>query len=300
MQDSPSFKYPPLKSLKDYPQSLEIQSQLAYRLGEEFLNACKFWWCGGLLYFALRIPSIKAETRKEKIWNRIVSAQNQMQRTLNQQKRAFCDSYGIDFLNLCLQNASIPSKYYFIFYQMLHKAQQSDFPMVCIDGGAHKGVITDIILQCGGLSYAFEPNIYLASFLKKKYHNHSNVILYPNAISHRNYTAQFLEYDLLSNGNRLEHCGGGRKSYAVEVLDLTEILWQILEKFPTIYLVKLDVEGAEFEILDKIIEQRLWERIEYIVCETHERFFANGDEKMQNLKSKIQENKIENILLDWI
>lgn len=42
---------------------MEIQNQLGYRLGEEFLNAWKFWWCGGLLYFYLRIPSIKAESR---------------------------------------------------------------------------------------------------------------------------------------------------------------------------------------------------------------------------------------------
>ncbi|MBD5165593.1 FkbM family methyltransferase [Helicobacter sp.] len=302
------MKYPTLKSLKDYPQALEIQNQLGYRLGEEFLNACKFWWCGGLLYFVLRIPKLKAEARvkwelKQANATVITNLQNQIQRITNVQnliKSALCDSNGIGYLDLCLQNAYVPRKYYFIFYQLLHKTQESKMPLICVDGGAHKGVITDIILQCGGISYAFEPNIYLAAFLQKKYQKNPNVVLYPNAISDKNYTAQFLEYGLLSNGNRLEHCGDGKRGYAVEVLDLTEILWEILKSNQRIYLVKLDVEGAEFEILDKIIEQGLWKRIDYIVCEAHERFFIDGVEKMQNLNDKIKENKIENILLDWM
>lgn len=105
----------------------------------------------------------------------------------------------------------------------------------------------------------------------------------------------------MSEGNRIEDFGPpSQKTYEVEVLDLTEILSQILEKTLRIYLLKLDVEGVEFGILNKIIAQKFWQRINYIVCETHKRFFADGKEKMQNLKAKIEENNIGNILLDWI
>ncbi|WP_238699146.1 hypothetical protein [Helicobacter sp. MIT 05-5294] len=65
-------------------------------------------------------------------------------------------------------------------------------------------------------------------------------------------------------------------------------------------MLKFDVEEVEFGILNKIIAQKFWQRIDYIVCETHKRFFADGKEKMQNLKAKIEENNIGNILLDWI
>lgn len=60
------------------------------------------------------------------------------------------------------------------------------------------------------------------------------------------------------------------------------------------------MEGAEFDVLDSIIDKRLYEWIDFIVCEMHERFFSDGKSKMQTLKNRIKENKIENIFLDWI
>lgn len=309
-QDS-SAKYPSLKTLQDYPQSLKLKESLEYRLGEAFINACKFWWCGGLVYFTLQIPNIKASVRThkklEEFWQeskKILQEHKNLlknsQTSVQLIKGALSDSSGIGLLELRLFNAYVPSKYYFIFYQMLRYKEKN--PLVCIDGGAHKGKITDIILQCGGISYAFEPNIYLAGFLRQKYQNNPNVILYQNAIGDHNTKTLFAEYSIIGEGNRIADFGSPlvNKPYEVEVLDLTEVILQILEQTPRIYLLKLDVEGAEFGILDKIIKQKLWQKIDYIVCETHQRFFADGEAKIQNLKAEIEENSIDNILLDWI
>lgn len=282
---------------------------MSYRLGEELINACKFWWCGGLLYFVLRIPSIRAEVRQHKQSIKPDVLQKSLQEVKNQCnalrntriliRRTLCDSKGVDFLNLCLQNASVPHRYYFIFYKMPYQKLLCNHSPICIDAGAHKGVVTDMILQCGGISYAFEPNCYLAEFLRNKYQGNPNVILYQNAVSDRNYTTQFLEYSLLSDGNRIVGGDTSKKTYDVEVLDLTEVILEILSQYSKIYFLKLDIEGAEFEIIDKIITLGLWKKIDYIACETHERFFVDGEQKMQNLKRKIEENRIENILLDW-
>lgn len=283
---------------------------MSYRLGEELINAYKFWWCGGLLYFALRIPSIKAEVRQHKQSIEVDVLQKSLQEVKNQCnalrntqiliRRTLCDSKGVDFLNLCLQNASVPHRYYFIFYKMPYQKSLCNHSPICIDAGAHKGIVTDMILQCGGISYAFEPNCYLAEFLRNKYQGNPNVILYQNAVSDRNYTTQFLEYSLLSDGNRIVGGDTSKKAYDVEVLDLTEVILEILSQYSKIYFLKLDIEGAEFEIIDKIITLGLWRKIDYIACETHERFFVDGEQKMQNLKRKLEENRIENILLDWV
>lgn len=36
------------------------------------------------------------------------------------------------------------------------------------------------------------------------------------------------------------------------------------------------------------------------MCETHERFFVDGNAKMQHLHAQIEQNNITNIFLDWI
>lgn len=48
-------------------------------------------------------------------------------------------------------------------------------------------------------------------------------------------------------------------------------------------------------MLDSLIEQKLYENVEYIMVETHERFFENPKEKIENLKEKIAKNNIQNI-----
>lgn len=92
----------------------------------------------------------------------------------------------------------------------------------------------------------------------------------------------------------------GGSSYEVETLDFCEFLKGILQEHSRISLIKIDIEGAEFDVLDLLIEQKLYEKVEYIMVETHERFFENPKEKIENLRSKISQNNIQNIFLDWI
>lgn len=60
------------------------------------------------------------------------------------------------------------------------------------------------------------------------------------------------------------------------------------------------IEGAEFDVLQTIIDKQIYKHINYIICETHERFFVDGNAKMQHLHAQIEQNNITNIFLDWI
>ncbi|WP_281651322.1 hypothetical protein [Helicobacter bilis] len=42
------------------------------------------------------------------------------------------------------------------------------------------------------------------------------------------------------------------------------------------------------------------EKIDYIACETHARFFEDGEERLAKLRELITEAGASNILLDWI
>ena len=175
-----------------------------------------------------------------------------------------------------------------------------------------------MLLDCGASVHSFEPNDILFPILQNKYKNnknkmtlifiyffHKNVILHKAALSNKDGKAKFMLNDSISQGNRLDSSGdydeGYDESYEVEMIDLVRYINEnILNTNDRIYFLKLDIEGAEFDIIDKIIETKLYEKIDYIACETHERYFIDGKNKITNLKRLIKEHNINNILLDWI
>lgn len=74
----------------------------------------------------------------------------------------------------------------------------------------------------------------------------------------------------------------------------------LLQEHERLYFVKLDIEGAEFDIMDRLLDMKLYEKIDYIACETHERFFHDGKARIARLREKITKHGANNILLDWI
>lgn len=150
--------------------------------------------------------------------------------------------------------------------------------------------------------HSFEPNAYLFAILQDKYKNNPNVILNKAAVSDKSGSARFLLHDAISQGNCIELSKMNVTSVdydEVELIDLVEYITQkILPR--RIFMLKLDIEGAEFGVMDKIIEARLYEKIDYIACETHERYFKDGKAKIKSLRQKIAQNNIKNIFLDWI
>ena len=75
---------------------------------------------------------------------------------------------------------------------------------------------------------------------------------------------------------------------------------EILKHHSQIYFLKLDVEGVEFEILERLIATKLYQKIRFIACEIHEYMFEDGETKLSSIQKQIKEQKIENIFLDWV
>lgn len=218
---------------------------------------------------------------------------------------AISDKNGMGALNLMLHNTHVPRQHYDIFYKAYDFKEQNG-SLVFIDCGVWAGQVTDIALHLGGVVYAFEPNKYLAALLRKKYAQNPNVFFYQKAVSNENAITKFAEYSTLSQGNTIttqarNDADSKTQYYDVEVIDLTEFIErEILSKFERIYLLKIDIEGAEFGLMDRLIDKGLHTKIKHIACETHERCYTDGTQKLQNLKDKIAKHNIKNILLDWV
>lgn len=168
----------------------------------------------------------------------------------------------------------------------------------------HNGVFSDIALACGGICYGFEPNVYLCAFLKNLYKDNPKFILHQEAIFTQNGKTIFYDFDedIVSQGASIVDSKAlpQKKGYEVKMIDFAQFIKDLVKKHGRIALIKLDIEGAEFDVLDALIEQNLHENIEYIMAETHERMFDNPKEKIETLQKKITSKGIKNIYLDWI
>lgn len=120
----------------------------------------------------------------------------------------------------------------------------------CIDIGCHKGEILQFILKLApqGKHFAFEPIPYLYDQLNVKFKNQATIL--PFALSDKSGQTTF---NLVKNAPA--YSGINKRKYAVENPEIEEIqveLKQLDEVIPAetkIDLIKIDVEGGEFDVL---------------------------------------------------
>jgi len=177
----------------------------------------------------------------------------------------------------------------------------------CIDCGANIGSITLQMAETGAKVYAFEPNPYAYEQLQKNINQFKNVICFQKGVYiedtkkelffHQNSSQDEIYW---STGSSLLDFKGNvdkNKSQLVEIIDLNKFIIQLNSK---IDLLKIDVEGVEIEILNKLIDTGVIHKIKYVFVETHEKKIPELLESTNKLRERIKKEKITHINLDWI
>ncbi len=178
---------------------------------------------------------------------------------------------------------------------------------VAIDAGANVGEVTAIMAKTGATVYAFEPNPHAFKVLQKKFAGQSNVHCLNQAVlDHaerlRLYFHQNARWNPVkwSNGSSLlpfkKNVNAG--SYVeVEAVDLAEFIRSL---GVPVKLLKMDVEGVECAIIEKLIDEGLMKNIGCLVAETHEDGIPELRERTGKLRARIKAEGLTNVNLDWI
>ena len=178
---------------------------------------------------------------------------------------------------------------------------------VVIDCGANVGHITSLLARTGATVYAFEPDPVAYELLYQRVKNKKNVTIIKKGVWDRN-TSLSLFRHIDTRNNEADFTVGSSiiqskinvdaaKSEQIEVIDLVEFIQGLGKK---ISLIKLDVEGAETEILKKILETKAYTLFDKMFVETHETKIPGQQEILNGIKKELAAQGVTNIKLDWL
>ncbi|MDO8424095.1 MAG: FkbM family methyltransferase [bacterium] len=176
---------------------------------------------------------------------------------------------------------------------------------IAIDCGANVGKVTERMAKPGVTVYAFEPDPNAFGELKVHFKGKDSVHLINKAVSDHSGVAKIYFNDRYDENPKkwstastllADKPHADKDNFAtVEVVDLADFI-KGLDK--PIGLLKMDIEGEEVRVLNKLIDAEITSKIRNIVVETHERFPALT-EPTRELKERIRRLKLKNIDLDW-
>ncbi len=178
---------------------------------------------------------------------------------------------------------------------------------IAIDCGANVGEITVKLAKTGASVYAFEPNPYAFGKLQDKTRGLQNVVCLNKGVWDRNTTTRL--YFHREAGKNQEFWSFASSIFQTksnvdpdhfidtEMIDLAEFISHLNKP---VSLLKIDIEGAECEVLEKILLTGIHKKIKLTLVETHDRKIPGLQEKTNRIRSRIKELDINNIKLSWL
>lgn len=189
------------------------------------------------------------------------------------------------------------------FDQALAEMRPGD---IAIDCGANIGEFTRKMAATGATVYAFEPDPCAFEVLDQSLNSVTNVQLYNAAVGTHSdrvklYRSAIFSVDpvkrTVSSSLFLSKNNVDENDFVpVQQIDLCSLI-ETLDR--RIYLVKMDIEGAEVSILERLIETNLIHRIKHLFVETHEKQIPELFDRTRMLRKRLAELKINNTNLNW-
>ena len=175
---------------------------------------------------------------------------------------------------------------------------------IVIDCGANVGDVSKYFLKKGAVVYAFEPDPVVFEKLKRKCGSHSRFTGYNKGVWSADDTLELklpesTKKDRINNsvGNSfLDKNNQSEETIQVEVINLANFIKSLGKQ---VKVLKIDIEGAEIEVIPSILDTRVHHLVDHILVETHEQSIPSTAKKMRAIRQRIKREKIININLDW-
>lgn len=178
---------------------------------------------------------------------------------------------------------------------------------VAIDCGANVGKFTVPMARTGATVYAFEPNPHACAKLQQAVGSFPNVTVLQSAAStssgevrllmHRRAASDPVQYSTSST------LVGGKRNVdetqytLVQAVDFADFVSGLGGR--PVRLLKMDIEGAEVGVLNRLLDAGLHERIEQAFVEVHDRQNPSLAEPTRQLRLRLAGLGASQFRLDW-
>jgi FkbM family methyltransferase len=180
---------------------------------------------------------------------------------------------------------------------------------ITIDCGANIGTVTSRLARAGATVYAFEPNPVCFDILKRRFRASRKVHCIHAGVLDRAARMTFrcpgaygkndllgasiegsFEYNFSSHDPAIIH------ETVVDCIDLSEFI----ANFSRVRFLKLDIEGSEVALLNRLIDTRVIDIIDFVLAETHDWLMPHLKVPTAELRARLNKEGLGNkVCLDW-
>jgi FkbM family methyltransferase len=180
-----------------------------------------------------------------------------------------------------------------------------------MDCGANMGVVTTVLAATGADVIAYEPDPFAFAVLQEKFGNMANVTLVQAAVGVGSGTVRLMRADnfeanptgasvkstILDGGRRID----AENAVDVPLIDFPGLVREKTAERGGIAFVKMDIEGAELDILETMDAEDLFQHVRCLVAETHERKFRDLRDRYKAIRESFATKyPAGRVNLDWI
>lgn len=182
---------------------------------------------------------------------------------------------------------------------------------VVVDCGANRGDVTAQLAATGANVHAFEPDPYNFAKLQERFSGVGNVTLHAAAVGTEAGTIRLMRAANWEANPELASVkstvvAGGQNiadgvGIDVDLIDFPAFLRGLVAAHGRVAFVKMDIEGAELDLLSAMLDARIFDHIQLTVAETHERKFKDLRPRFADLREAVAAAYLPTrVNLDWI
>jgi len=157
---------------------------------------------------------------------------------------------------------------------------------IVFDIGGYIGEFArDIYCKYSSNIYVFEPVPEFCFQIKTRFINTPKVRIFNFGLGKRNLSTLI---NLEDNSSSLHTVGS--KTITIEIKSFNEFIE--IYNIENIDLAKINIEGAEYDLLDSIIEAKNITKIKNIQVQFHDFIFTDGSQRMREIQSRLSQTHI--------